>query len=126
MLLTVYLVDFFTFIGQHEIGQMDFENPSTPAPRRVTRARAKGGQNQPPIPPLKIQGLKRVMEDDLSPEPKRPARKKRTQYTGSGSRSEETSLYYIIMHSKSSLQVRLFCITLWSNGFKKFKKRKKR
>lgn len=87
------------------MGQIDYENPSTPVPRRVTRARARGVQNPPPIPPIKIQSLKRAMEDDLSPEPKRPARKKRAQYSGGGSRNEETSLYYIIMHSKSSLQV---------------------
>lgn len=83
---------------------MDYENPTTPLPRRVTRARTRV-QNPPPIPPLKIQGLKRVLEEDMSPEPKRPARKKRAQYSNSGTRSEETTLYYIIMHSKSSLQV---------------------
>ncbi|EEB15722.1 Cohesin subunit SA-1, putative [Pediculus humanus corporis] len=88
----------------NDLGQIDYENPSTPVPRRVTRARARGVQNPPPIPPIKIQSLKRAMEDDLSPEPKRPARKKRAQYSGGGSRNEETSLYYIIMHSKSSLQ----------------------
>lgn len=87
------------------MSQVDFENPATPVPRRVTRARAKGLTNPPPIPPLKIQALKRAMEDDLASDAKRPARKRKAQFTSSGSKSEETSLYYIIMHSKSSLQV---------------------
>lgn len=88
------------------MGQVEYDNPATPIPRRVTRARARGLQNPlPPIPPLKIQALKRQMEDDLASEPKRPARKRRAQFTASSSRNEETTLYYIIMHSKSSLQV---------------------
>lgn len=86
-------------------GHQEFDSPATPVPRRVTRARAKGVQNPPPIPPLKIQALKRAMEDDLSPEPKRPGRKRKQPYGTNGNKSEETSLYYIIMHSKSSLQV---------------------
>lgn len=94
------------------MGQIDYENPSTPVPRRVTRARARGLQNPPPIPPLKIQALKRAMEDDMA-EPKRPARKKRAQY-GTTNRNEETSLYYIIMHSKSSLQVSILFIYIYS------------
>lgn len=88
------------------MSQVDFDNPATPIPRRVTRARAKNLTNPPPIPPLKIQALKRAMEDDFTSEPKRPARKRKAQYAGNGSKNEETSLYYIIMHSKSSLQVK--------------------
>lgn len=92
---------------------IDYTNPSTPLPQRVTRARAKGlSHPAPAVPPLKIQAIKRAMEEDMAADVKKPGRKRRSVYGAAAtvSRTDETSLYYIIMHSKCSLQVNFFYV----------------
>lgn len=86
---------------------IDYTNPATPMPQRVTRARAKGLTQPPAVPPLKLQAIKRAMEEDMAADTKKPGRKRRNVYGGATSmgRTDETSLYFIIMHSKCSLQV---------------------
>jgi len=91
---------------------MDF-NPATPIPQRVTRARARGVTHPPPmVPPLKLNAIKRAMEEDMASEQRRPGRKRKSLYGAGGSapigRADESSLYFIVMNSKVSLQVTIY------------------